>query len=186
MERSIPEGLTVMRFEEAQRRRLRTSNMCENLNRQIKPRTRVIGLFPNENSVLRLVSAILMETSEEWETGKVYLTLTPQNCISNTKQPLEISLQIHPENLYRKKVARPPPQIANRSNPPPQGSIFRDFQASPVTAFSSNLVGQFVRRKQGVREVVDTFDLSLCRFASDVCRPQQTGRSRQRSLRKKL
>lgn len=86
MERSIPEGLTVMRFEEAQRRRLRTSNMCENLNRQIKRRTRVIGLFPNENSVLRLVSAILMETSEEWETGKTYLTLTPQNCISNTKK----------------------------------------------------------------------------------------------------
>lgn len=35
MEGSIPEGLTVMRFEEAQRKRLRTSNMCENLNRQI-------------------------------------------------------------------------------------------------------------------------------------------------------
>jgi len=84
MERSIPEGLTVMRFEESQRRRLRTSNMCENLNRQIKRRTRVAGLFPNEKSVLRLVTAILMETSEEWETGKAYLTLTAQNQITNT------------------------------------------------------------------------------------------------------
>ena len=81
MEKSIPEGLTVMRFEEAQRRRLRTSNMCENLNRQIKRRTRVAGLFPNEKSVLRLVTAILMETSEEWEIGKSYLTLSPQNRI---------------------------------------------------------------------------------------------------------
>jgi putative transposase len=43
-----------MRFDEAQRRRLRTSNMCENLNRQIKRRTRVAGLFPNEKSVLLL------------------------------------------------------------------------------------------------------------------------------------
>jgi putative transposase len=84
MERSIPEGLTVMRFEESQRKRLRTSNMCENLNRQIKRRTRVAGLFPNEKSVLRLVTAILMETSEEWETGKAYLTLTAQNQITNT------------------------------------------------------------------------------------------------------
>ena len=74
-----------MRFEEAQRRRLRTSNMCENLNRQIKRRTRVAGLFPNEKSVLRLVTAILMETSEEWEIGKSYLTLSPQNRIPNTQ-----------------------------------------------------------------------------------------------------
>lgn len=76
METAIPEGLTVMRFEEPLRKRLRTSNMCENLNRQIKRRTRVAGLFPNENSVLRLVTAILMETSEEWETGKTYLSPT--------------------------------------------------------------------------------------------------------------
>ncbi|MFN9819327.1 MAG: transposase, partial [Akkermansiaceae bacterium] len=62
----------------------RTSNMCENLNRQIKRRTRVAGLFPNEKSVLRLVTAILMETSEEWETGTAYLTLTAQNQITNT------------------------------------------------------------------------------------------------------
>jgi transposase-like protein len=85
MEGAIPEGLTVMRFEETQRKRLRTSNMCENLNRQIKRRTRVAGLFPNEKSVLRLVTAILMETSEEWEIGKTYLTLTPQNRIPNTQ-----------------------------------------------------------------------------------------------------
>ena len=43
--------------------------MCENLNRQIKRRTCVAGLFPNENSVLRLITAILMETSEEREMG---------------------------------------------------------------------------------------------------------------------
>ena len=50
--------------------------MSENLNLQIKRRTRVAGLFPNEASVLRLVTAILMETSEEWETGRAYLSLT--------------------------------------------------------------------------------------------------------------
>lgn len=42
------------------------------------------GLFPNEASVLRLVSAILMETSEEWETGKTYLNLTPQHSLPTT------------------------------------------------------------------------------------------------------
>jgi len=45
----------------------------------------VAGLFPNENSVLRLVTAILMETSEEWETGKTYLNLNAQNRIPNNQ-----------------------------------------------------------------------------------------------------
>jgi len=48
---------------------LRTSNMSENLNDQIKRRTKVAGLFPNTSSILRLVTAILLEISEEWETG---------------------------------------------------------------------------------------------------------------------
>jgi len=84
METAIPQGLTVMLLAEPLRKRLRTSNMCENLNRQIKRRTRVAGLFPNEASVLRLVTAILMEASEEWETGKLYLTLTAPHSLGTT------------------------------------------------------------------------------------------------------
>ena len=72
-ERNIPEGLTVFNFPKADRKRLRTSNMCETLNSQIKRRTRVVGLFPSESSLLRLVTGVLMEISDEWETGKIYL-----------------------------------------------------------------------------------------------------------------
>ena len=75
MEDNIPEGFTVFMLPDALRRRLRTTNMLERLNREIKRRTRVASLFPNEASLLRLVSAILMETSEEWETSRKYLTL---------------------------------------------------------------------------------------------------------------
>jgi putative transposase len=75
MEENIPEGFTVFMLPYAVRQRLRTTNMIERLNREIKRRTRVASLFPNEASLLRLVSAILMETSEEWETSKKYLTL---------------------------------------------------------------------------------------------------------------
>ncbi len=46
--------------------------MCETLNSQIKRRTRVAGLFPNESSRLRLVTGVIIEISEEWETGKIY------------------------------------------------------------------------------------------------------------------
>ncbi|MCP3957392.1 MAG: IS256 family transposase [bacterium] len=74
-EENVGESLTVfdLGLTEAQRKRLRTSNSLENLNQQIKRRTRVARLFPNEESLLRLASAVLMEISEEWETGRRYL-----------------------------------------------------------------------------------------------------------------
>ena len=59
----------------AHRQKIRTSNACETLNSQIKRRTRVVGLFPNEQSLLRLVTGVLIEISETWKTGKAYLTL---------------------------------------------------------------------------------------------------------------
>ncbi len=79
MEDNITEGFTVFQQETKFRKRLRTSNMCENLNLQVKRRTRVAGLFPNEASVLRLVTAVLMEISEEWETGRAYLSVPGQS-----------------------------------------------------------------------------------------------------------
>ncbi len=76
LETAIPEGLTVFNLPAAHRVRLRTVNALERLNQEIRRRTRVVGVFPNEASCLRLVTALAMETSDEWEAGKVYLTLT--------------------------------------------------------------------------------------------------------------
>ena len=75
MEENIPEGLTVFSFPAAHQRRLRTSNGLERLTREIRRRSRVAALFPNEASCLRLMTAVLMEISEEWQTGRVYLRL---------------------------------------------------------------------------------------------------------------
>jgi transposase-like protein len=75
MEAAIPEGLTVFDFPESHRRRIRTSNMLERVNQEVKRRTRVVRIFPNPSSCLRLVSAVLMEISEDWETGRIYLNI---------------------------------------------------------------------------------------------------------------
>jgi len=75
MEAAIPEGLTVFDFPATHRRRIRTGNMLERVSQEIKRRSRVIRIFPNSSSCLRLVSAILMEISEDWETGRIYLTV---------------------------------------------------------------------------------------------------------------
>jgi len=72
-ETNLPESLTVFQFPSEHWRRIRTSNVLERVNKEIRRRTRVATIFPNEESCLRLVSSILMEISEDWETGRVYL-----------------------------------------------------------------------------------------------------------------
>jgi len=79
---NVPDGLTVFVLPAAHRRRLRTSNLLERLNKEIRRRTRVATLFPNEASLLRLVSAVLMEISEEWETEKLYLRMENSGSIT--------------------------------------------------------------------------------------------------------
>ena len=75
METNIPEGLTVFGFPTKHQRRLRTANGLERLNREVRRRSRVAVLFPNIASCLRLATAVVMEISEEWETGRTYLRL---------------------------------------------------------------------------------------------------------------
>ena len=75
METNIPEGLTVFDFPTKHQRRLRTANSLERLNREVRRRSRVAVLFPNVASCERLVTAVLMEISEDWETGRTYLRL---------------------------------------------------------------------------------------------------------------
>ena len=73
MEENLPEGLTVFAFPQKHRRLIRTTNGLERLNREIRRRTRVASLFPNDASCLRLVTAVVMEISEDWQTGRRYI-----------------------------------------------------------------------------------------------------------------
>ena len=73
-EANITESLAIFGIPSEHRKRLRTTNMLERQNRELKRRTRVASLFPNEASLLRLVTAVLVELSDEWETGMRYLT----------------------------------------------------------------------------------------------------------------
>ena len=79
MEENLPQGFTVFALPTPHQRKLRTSNSLERVNQELKRRTRVASLFPNEASVLRLVTALLVEISEPWETGKIYLNMKSQN-----------------------------------------------------------------------------------------------------------
>ena len=79
MEDNLPQGFAVFTLPAAHQKRLRTSNALERVNQELKRRTRVARGFPNEKSLLRLISARLTETSDDWETGKIYLNMENQN-----------------------------------------------------------------------------------------------------------
>ena len=75
LEENLPQGFTVFALPVAHQKKLRTSNALERVNQELKRRTRVARLFPNEASLLRLVTALLAEISDDWEAGKIYLTM---------------------------------------------------------------------------------------------------------------
>jgi putative transposase len=75
LEEHIEECLSCLAFPESHRRRIRTTNGLERLNQEIKRRTRVVRIFPNREACLRLVSALAVEQSEEWLTGRRYLDM---------------------------------------------------------------------------------------------------------------
>jgi len=64
-----------MAFPKEHRKRIRTTNMMERVNKELKRRTKVAGVFPNEESLIRLVGAILIDVNEEWVTGRRYLVM---------------------------------------------------------------------------------------------------------------
>jgi transposase-like protein len=77
IEGNVPEGLTVLRlgWPAHHQRRLRTNNMLERIYKEVRRRTKVVSIFPNASSLLRLVSAIFMEVDEDWQNQKVYLEM---------------------------------------------------------------------------------------------------------------
>jgi putative transposase len=75
IEEHVEECLSCLAFPESHRRRIRTTNGQERLNQEIKRRTRVVRIFPNSQACLRLVSALAVEQSEEWVTGRRYLDM---------------------------------------------------------------------------------------------------------------
>ncbi len=75
LEEHIEECLTCLAFPESHRRRIRTTNGLERFNQEVKRRTRVVRIFPNREACLRLVTALAVEQSEEWTTGRRYLDM---------------------------------------------------------------------------------------------------------------
>ena len=64
-----------MQFPESNWKKIRTTNMMERTNKELKRRSKVVGAFPNQESVLRLAVSILIDINEDWITGNKYIVM---------------------------------------------------------------------------------------------------------------
>jgi transposase-like protein len=67
--------MNYMQFPEKHWKKIRTTNMMERTNKELKRRSRVVGAFPNKESVLRLAVSLLIDINEDWITGNKYLVM---------------------------------------------------------------------------------------------------------------
>ena len=75
MDEAETEVLAYKAFPAAHWAKIHSTNPIERLNKEVKRRADVVGIFPNEASIIRLVGAILLEQNDEWQLQHRYMTL---------------------------------------------------------------------------------------------------------------
>ena len=74
LEEGLEDSLAFYAFPMLDARKISFSNMIERLNREIRRRTSVIGIFPNKSAYVRLVTTYLMEYAEDWSVSRAYIS----------------------------------------------------------------------------------------------------------------
>jgi putative transposase len=75
MDEAEPDLLAYMTFPAQHRAKLHSTNPLERLNKEVKRRADVVGIFPNEDSITRLIGAVLMEANDEWQLQHRYMQI---------------------------------------------------------------------------------------------------------------
>jgi putative transposase len=90
MDEAEADVLAFMSFPKAHRTQIHSTNPLERLNAEIKRRTDVVGIFPNEAAITRLAGALLLEQNDEWQLQRRYMSLEPLRALIDN-QPARLS-----------------------------------------------------------------------------------------------
>ena len=89
LEEELEFTLTYLAYPKHHRRKIRTTNLIEGvINKDLKQRSRVVGIFPNQESCLRYACLRLMEIDEEWQTGRRYMKMEKEDQFQHVDDPL--------------------------------------------------------------------------------------------------
>ena len=80
------DALAFMNFPKAHRTQIDSTNPLERLNAEVKRRSRVVGIFPNDPAIVRLVRALLLEQNDEWQLQRRYMQLEGLHALSDNQQ----------------------------------------------------------------------------------------------------
>jgi putative transposase len=94
MDQAEDEVLAFMGFPRAHRAQIHSTNPLERLNAEVKRRTNVVGIFPNERAIIRLVGAMMIEQNDEWSLQRRYMQLEGLQSLSES-QPARLSAVIN-------------------------------------------------------------------------------------------
>jgi transposase-like protein len=122
VEDNIEETLTYFRLPLAHHKHMKSTNMLERLNQEIKRRTHVVRIFPNAESCLRLVRALAVETHENWLEGTRYLNMEHlreqrRRCCARRPEPLRSSPAQRERRARAVKAAIAPPSAVACGKP---------------------------------------------------------------------
>jgi transposase-like protein len=89
LEEELEFALTYLDYPDHHQRKIRTTNLIEGvINKDLKQRSKVVGIFPNQESCLRYVCMRLMEIDEEWQTGRRYMKISEDDKDSQNNDSL--------------------------------------------------------------------------------------------------
>jgi|BioPla2DNA2_1021312.scaffolds.fasta_scaffold00339_12 hypothetical protein len=93
LEEELEDALTYLSFPQLDSRKVSSNNMLERLNREIRRRTKVVGIFPSYESYLRLVTMYLIKYSEDWSVTKAYLSKGSHRHLTNRQHDSSSGVQ---------------------------------------------------------------------------------------------
>ena len=92
LDEGFDSAMTVMVFSKSLRRMLRTSNHIERLNREMKRRSKVIGIFPNEESIISLMGSVLLERNDTAQNSKAIFSRKSYDELLRSDVPVKLVL----------------------------------------------------------------------------------------------